>query len=510
VNEFSSFGLGVLVVAAAIAALLASTQVASRLPLPTPAFFLLAAAAVSNLFPEVRSTLSILDVERLSVVALILILFDGGLKVGWRRFRTAVLPIGLLGTLGTAGTAVLMTGFAHYVLGLDWLLAGIVGAALAPTDPAVMFSVLRGRQLGGRASTIIEGESGINDPVAIAFVVGLLALERSDHGSVWIMVDEWFLETGVGLAVGVAVGSVVPFLLRHARFPSDGLYGIAGVVAAAFAYGAAASAHGSGFLAVFIVGVMLGAERTPHKGEIDRFSETLASLSEMVVFAALGLTIEVAVLRHQEIWIDGLLLALFLMFVARPVVALPLLAPCRLRRGERLFVAWAGMKGATPILLAAFVSIAGFESHRMYGIVSIVVLFSVIVHGATVRPAAERFAVPTRSAEREPGGARSEEPIERYRVAEGSRAAGSTLRQLPLGSRWVDRIVRDGRTLTPRGRDVIRAGDEIHMTSQRGARTKGLRRLFEEPRPSADSTGSGTAENGRPETADRVPAGWEN
>ncbi|MGZ4357352.1 MAG: cation:proton antiporter domain-containing protein [Gaiellaceae bacterium] len=492
-TEFSSFGLSVLTVAGIAAALLVSTQIASRLPLPGAAFFLIAAAAASNLFPAPRSTVSILGVERIAVVALILILFDGGIKVGWQRFRTALAPIALLGTFGTAGTAALTALFAHYLLGFGWLLAGILGGALAPTDPAVMFSVLRGRQLGGRSSAVLEGESGINDPVSIALVVGLLRFADTAHGSLFIVVREWLIETGVGTAVGVAVGSIVPFWLRHARFSSEGLYGIAGVVAAAVAYGAASFANGSGFLAVFIVGVLLGAERTPHKGQIDRFSEALASFAEMAAFAALGLTIDLGTLGHRQIWLDGLILAVLVVFVARPLVVLPLLARFRLRRGERLFIAWAGMKGAVPILLAAFAVIAGFESERMYGIVTIVVLFSVVVHGSTVRPVAERLAIPLRAAEREPGARRAELPetttIDRYRVSEGSRAAGSAVRRLPLGShRWVDAIVRNGQDLKPRGRDVIRPGDEIHVSSDRGARTKGLRRLLEEPRPHRDAS----------------------
>ncbi|MGZ4410223.1 MAG: cation:proton antiporter domain-containing protein, partial [Gaiellaceae bacterium] len=460
-------------------------------------FFLTAAAAAANLVPHLREAVSIRTVERLVVVALIVILFDGGLKVGWHRFRRAVLPIGVLGIVGTAGTAALTTVFAHYLVGFHWLLAGVVGAALAPTDPAVMFSVLRGQQLGGRASTVVEGESGVNDPVSIALVVGLLEYhDAREHGSLLVVVArELAVQTGVGLAIGCVVGSTVPYLLRHARFPSEGLYGIAGLVAAAFAYGAASYVGGSGFLAVFIVGVLLGAERTPQKGQIDRFSEALASFSEMVVFAALGLTINLATLGSQQIWLQGLLLALLLIFVARPLVVLPLLAPLRLRWGERLFIAWAGMKGAVPILLAALAVLARLDSSaHVYGIVSIVVLSSVVLQGATVRVAANRLAVPLRWTWREPPivfrrGSGAAPAVQRYVVSETSRAAGSALRDLPLGSRsWVDLIVRGGRENVPRGRDVIRPGDEIVVTSDTKARAASVRRLLEEPRPGRGST----------------------
>ena len=373
----------VLVAAAAAAVLLACAQVARRLPLPSAALFLIAAAAASNLLPGVRGSVPVDAVVQLAVVALVLILFDGGLKVGWHRFRTALLPAVLLGLAGTAGTAGAVCLLSHFLLGFGWALAGLVGAALAPTDPAVMFSALRGRPARGRVETALEAESGLNDPVAIALVVGVLAYTRG--GSLTTIGREFALQLLVGAAVGAAVGVALPWLLRHAAFPSEGLFGIAALVAAMLAYGLAAVADGSGFLAVFVAGVLVGAERTPRKAEVDRFVEALASFAEMAVFAALGLTIDLRTLGDRLIWLDGLVLALLLTLVARPLVVVPLTAPLGFRRAERLFLAWAGMKGAVPILLAAVAALSGFESERMYGIVFVVVLFSVVVQGASVR-----------------------------------------------------------------------------------------------------------------------------
>jgi cell volume regulation protein A len=483
-REISTFGLLVLTVAAGAVVLLAWSQITARLPLPGAAFFLAGAALASNLVPGAADALSIRSVERIAVVALIVILFDGGLNVGWHRFRTALPAIGLLGTVGTAATAGLTATFAHYLLGFRWSLAGILGAALAPTDPAVMFSVLRGRQIGGRASIALEGEAGINDAVAIALVVGLVEYTDAAHGSLLVVLREFLVELGVGFAVGAAAGAVVPLLLRHARFPAEGLYGIAALAAAGLAYGAASVAHGSGFLAVFIVGILLGAERTPHKGEIERFSRALASFADMAVFAALGLTIDLGILGERAIWSDGLLFALFVVLVARPVVVLPLLARVRMRWGERLFIAWAGVKGAAPILLAAVAVLSGFESARMYGIVFIVVLFSVVLQGGTVRRVADWLAIPT---PRDEQVTRAAPAAQRYHVSPASRAAGSPIRDLPLGLRgWVDEIVRDGQRRKARGRDVIRGGDRIVVTSDDEARARRLRRLFEEPRPQSD------------------------
>ena len=372
-----------LAIAAAAAMLLLCAQLARRLPLPSAALFLLGAAAVSNVVPQVRDWAPVDAVVQVAVVALIFILFDGGLKVGWHRFRTALLPASLLGIAGTAATAAVTAALAHYVLGFGWLLAAIVAAALAPTDPAVMFSALRARPLGGRVETALEAESGLNDPVAISLAVGALAYA---NGRPLLEIgQEFLLELFVGAAVGCAVGMTLPLLLRRAQFASDGLYAIAALVAAVFAYATAAELRGSGFLAVFVAGVLLGVERTPRKPEIDRFTEALAAFSEMAVFAALGLTIELRSLSDELIWRDGLVLALLVTFVARPLVVLPLTLPLRLNPRERLFLAWAGMKGAVPILVAAVAVLSGFESERMYGIVFLVVLFSVVVQGASVQ-----------------------------------------------------------------------------------------------------------------------------
>jgi cell volume regulation protein A len=382
-----------LVAAAAAAALLACAQVARRLPVPSAALFLVAAAVASNLLPSLRGRVPVDAVVQLAVVALVLILFDGGLKVGWHRFRIALLPAALLGVAGTAGTAALVAVLSHLLLGFGWTLAGLVGAALAPTDPAVMFSVLRGRPARGRVETALEAESGLNDPVAIALVVGVLAYTRG--GSVQAIGRDFVLQLLVGAAVGAIVGVALPWLLRHAAFPSEGLYGIAALVAATLAYAVAAIAGGSGFLAVFVAGVLVGAERTPRKSEVDRFAEALASFAEMAVFAALCLTIDLGTLTDRLIWLDGLVLALLVALVARPLVVVPLTAPLGFQPGERLFLAWAGMKGAVPILLAALAALSGFESERMYGIVFVVVLFSVVVQGTSVRLLVRRHLQPS-------------------------------------------------------------------------------------------------------------------
>ena len=484
-SELHEFGTVVLVVAAGFFGALGTYKLTERFPVPAPALFLLVAAVASDVFPGLASAISIHNVERIGVVALIVILFDGGMQVGWRRFRGAALPIVSLGIFGTFATAAVMAVFAHELFGFDWTIAGVLGAALAPTDPAVMFSVLGNREVGGRTATILEGESGANDPVGIALMIGMLSYATSDHGSAWTVVREFSLEMAVGAVVGVVGALLLLRLMQRVSLPNEGLYPLRTVAAAGVIYGVAAAAHGSGFLAVFIAGLLIGDERAPYKAEIERFHTSLASIAEIVVFTALGLTIDLTDLGTNGLWSDGLLLALLLAFVARPLAVGALLVPIRLRVAERLFVIWGGLKGAVPILLAAFALLASVrDASRIYGIVFVVVAFSVVVQGTSIPFVASRLRIPMRLVHPEPWDLsirlRTEpKGVQRYVVAQGSRAAGEAIRNLPLGDHaWVSLIVRNDEPRQARGSHVFEPGDEVLLLSDE-AEAAALRRLFE-------------------------------
>jgi cell volume regulation protein A len=398
VDEVTHFGAIVLLVSGAFSVAVLSNKLSERLRVPTAAFFLLAAALASDLWPEFAEALSIRDVERVAVVALIVILFDGGMRVGWQRFRESAAPIISLGLLGTFATWGLMTVAAHLLLDFKWETAALLGAALAPTDPAVMFSVFGRKEIGGRTGTILEGESGANDPVGIALMLAAVSLAQAEPTSVANAVGEFFLQLGVGTVFGVAGAYALMVLVRRIVLPNPALYPLRTLAFAGVIYGLTTVAHGSGFLAVYIAGILIGDADIPAKRGIERFHTSLASLAEIVVFVALGLTVDLSALGQDHRWLDGLILALILAFIARPLAVGPLLVPVRLTNGERLFVMWSGLKGAVPILLASFAvlgEVAGAE--RIYGIVFVVVAFSVTLQGATIPYAAARLGVPMRT-----------------------------------------------------------------------------------------------------------------
>ncbi len=374
---------------------------------------------------------------------------------------------------------------AHGLLGFGWTTAWILGAALAPTDPAVMFSVLGNREVGGRTGTILEGESGANDPVGIALMIGMLEFATSDGGSVWDIAREFTVEMAVGLVVGVAGAALLLPLMQRVSLPNEGLYPLRVLAAGMVVYGAASILHGSGFLAVFVTGLLIGDARAPYKAEVERFHTALASLAEIVVFVALGLTIDLTgLVETGRVW-SGLLLAAALALVARPLAVGLLLLPVRLRAGERALIMWGGLKGAVPILLAAFALLAGVaESDRIYDLVFVVVAFSVIVQGSTIALVARAVGVPMRLVEPEPWDLsirlRSEpRDVRRFVIGPGARAAGRTIRELPLGSgTWISLVVSEGEARQPRGSYVLQEGDEVlALADQRDV--PALRRLLE-------------------------------
>jgi cell volume regulation protein A len=400
-HEVHVFGLVVLLVAAGFGLAVLSSRLSERVSLPGPALFLLGAAVLSDVFPSL-GTVEIRTVERIGVVALIVILFDGGARIGLRRLRGSLAPVLLLGVPGTFATAGIVALAAHWLLGFSWTTSGLVGAAIAPTDPAVMFSVLGRREVSGRTGTILEAESGANDPVGIALMIGMIEFATSDNGTAWTIVREFVLDMSIGLAIGVAGAYALIQVARRMSLPSLGLYPLRTLAAAGVIYGAASVLHGSGFLAVFVAGILVGDERTPHREETERFFTSLASLAEIVMFVALGLTIELSSLGG-DVWADGVVLAVVVALVARPIVVGVLLLPTQLRIGERLFLMWGGLKGAVPIFLAAFAILAGVEhAQRLYGIVFVVVALSVVVQGTSIPFAASLAGVPMRLVERRP------------------------------------------------------------------------------------------------------------
>jgi cell volume regulation protein A len=405
----------------------------------------------------------------LGTVALVLILFEGGLTSGWREIRPVLGTAASLATVGTALTALIAGLAAKLIFGLSLLEGMLVGSAIAATDSAAIFAVLRRSTLRKRLARSLEGESGMNDPVALLLVIGFIEwIQQPGYGAA-DMAGLLALKLGLGVAIGLACGWLAVRALALVRLPTDGLYPVATVAIAGLAYGLSEVAHGSGLLAVYLTALALGAAPIPAKRTLVAFHEGLGWVSQIALFILLGLLVFPSELG--DVAAKAIALSAVLIFVARPVAAFlaTALAPLDLR--ERLMLGWAGLRGATPIWLATFPVIAGIRSgDEEFAIVFFVVVSSTLVQGASFEPLARRLglttdepALPQRLLEsgriREMGG-----DVVRFRLPEGAAAAGHPVRELGLPREaLVNVIVRDGHAIPPRGSTELRGGDELHI-----------------------------------------------
>ncbi|GCD89823.1 cation:proton antiporter [Nocardioides sp. LS1] len=474
-TDTADFASQVLLVAGVGLLALLSNRLTERTKVPAPLLVLVAAAVAVQAVPAVHQPPE-RTVERLVSLALVCILFNGGMHMGARRVREAAVPILVVGVLGTFLTAGAIAVFIHMAVGLDWFPSMLVATAISPTDPAVVFSVLGQREVSGRSGTILEGESGANDPVGIALMASLITAGGISGGAFVHIAAEFSLQMGVGALVGVGGGRALLWFMRAVPLPSEGLYALRTAAGVLVLYGAATLAHGSGFLAVFVAGILLGDARAPYKREIERFHSALASLGEIVAFVVLGLTVDLAELTRLDVWVPGVAIAAVLAFVVRPVFVGLCLLPARMERNELAFVLFAGLKGAVPILLGSFIladHVPGAE--RLYAIVVVVVLFSVLVQGSLVPSVAGWLHLPMRTAEPQPwalGVRLADEPESAHQltVTPGSPADGRRIDDLDClpEDAWVSLVVRDGRLLPVRGDSELRAGDVVLVIADPG------------------------------------------
>ncbi|HEX4442095.1 MAG TPA: cation:proton antiporter [Galbitalea sp.] len=483
-NGIESLAVEILLISLAVIGAVFSNRLSTLIRVPAPALFLIVAAIAAKVFP-VLGLLPRSTAENIVTIALVFILFDGGMHIGWRRFRASLGAITWLGLAGTAVTAIGVAAAAHFIFGFDFPLSLLLGAALSPTDPAVVFSVLGKREISGRTGVILEGESGANDPVGIALIVSLLAVTGSGADAVFGGTFEFLLQMIVGAVVGVAGGYGLAKLMRHVSLPNEALYSIRTIACATLIYAAATVLHGSGFLAVLLAGILVGDSHAPFKREIQRFTSGIASMAEIAAFSILGLSVSLDLVFQPAVLWTGLGIAALLILVIRPLLVGLLLIPIRLRLGERAFVLWAGLKGAVPILLGMFIldaKIVGAD--RVYAVIFVVVLASVVIQGGLVPLFARLFRVPMRVVEPEPwaSGLRFRERPEGMRelvVSTGSAADGSTVDSLALGETgWISLIRRDGKLVQVRGSTHLAAGDVVLALADDSAR---LDRVFGPP-----------------------------
>jgi cell volume regulation protein A len=468
-----AYGELILITGALLAGGLAASLMAGRVRVPALTLFVGIGMAIGS---DGTGWINFDDyalARTIGVIALALILFEGGLASGFAEIRPVLRPAVSLALLGTLGTA-LVAGFtAAWLFHFTTLEGLLLGSILAATDGAAIFSVLRGSTLERRLARTLEGEAGMNDPVAVLLVIGFIDwIQRPDYG-VLDMLGLFAQQLAIGLAVGLVAGRLGVALFRRVELASPGLYPVASLTVAALAFGAADVLHGSGFLSVYLAGLTLGSIHIPARRTVAAFHDGLAWVAQIAMFLTLGLLVFPSQLGGVAF--EGTILALVLMFVARPAAVVVATAFERFDAGERAALGWAGLRGAVPVVLATFPVIEGVpHSHEFFNIVFFAVLLSTLVQGSTFEPLAERLgvtttrpALPRPLAETGTVRALGAEVVE-FPVVPGDAIAGCFVRELGLPrDALLNVIVRGGEAIPPRGSTRVEAGDRLHLLIRR-------------------------------------------
>lgn len=407
---------------------------------------------------------------QIGTAALVLILFDGGLNTAAVAIREAAAPAAVLATVGVALTALATAGAAH-LLGVDWPLALLLGAIVSSTDAAAVFSTLTasGTHLKRRVSHLLELESGLNDPMAVMLTTALTAnLLRPGSETAFTIIREVTLELAVGGVTGYAIGRFGRWRITKLRLPVPGLYPAYTLGIACLAYGVPTLLHGSGFLAVYVAAVTLGNGALPYAAGVRRVHDALGWLSQILMFLLLGMLVFPT--RLVGVAGIGLVIALVLALVARPLVVALCLAPFRYPRDEMLYVGWVGLRGAVPIVLATIPVMRGAAGATvLFDIVFFVVLVGSILPGATVpwvtrklRLQASRTTAPTTIVAVE--SPQTNKSLRSFFIEEELAVTGAEVGSLPLPpGAAITMIDRAGALIPSSPSTVLQAGDHAYL-----------------------------------------------
>ncbi|MCM2466860.1 potassium/proton antiporter [Methanoculleus oceani] len=321
----------------------------------------------------------------IGIIALAYILFSGGLDTRWEQIQPVLWPGIALSTLGVVLTSILLGAFAVLVLGFPPLAGFLLGAVVSSTDAAAVFSVLRTARarLQGNLRPFLELESGSNDPMAILLTTGIIGLILIPGSSFFTLIPMFVQQMAVGGLLGYGIGQAIVWLLNRLKLESEGLYPVLTLTMVLLTYGLTATVGGNGFIAVYIAGLVMGNSIVVHKKSLIRFHDGIAWLMQILMFLALGLLVFPSELLPAIV--PGLLAAIFLILVARPVAVLITLLPWKMPMNEKALVSWVGLRGAVPIILATYPLVAGVpNAETIFNIVFFIVLVSALVHGTSI------------------------------------------------------------------------------------------------------------------------------
>ncbi|MVT66129.1 potassium/proton antiporter [Bradyrhizobium pachyrhizi] len=485
--SLDSVSIAILLGAVLVMAGILSSLLALRFGAPLLLVFLLVGMLAGDSgpgrlqFDDVRTTYLV------GSVALALILFDGGLKTRFASIRTVLAPSMMLATAGVLLTALITAPVARFVLDLNWTESLLVGAVVASTDAAAVFLLVhtQGLRLRPRVGATLEAESGTNDPFAIFLTLMLVEFISIGQSSASHIALEFIQEAVFGAIIGVIGGRLVVIALNYVALP-QGLHAPFVTTAALVIFGGSQIVHASGFLAVYLAGIIIGNRPTRAHNSVVTFLDAATWLAQIVMFVLLGLLVS----PHRLLSSAGgaVLVAFALMLVARPLAVLICLAPFKFNWREKVFIAWTGLRGAVAIFLASIPMLVGLSKAYLYfDVAFVVVIISLLLQGWTLAPAARRLHVALPRAERGPRRVELDLPgqLEQQLVGYPVRPKSLYFRRglIPSWSKPT-LVIRDERILTPTEADPVAPGDYIYLLAP-PERAEALDRFFVDMAPSS-------------------------
>ena len=471
--------LALLVGGVVLLASIIGTRGATRVGFPSLLFFLLVGVVIG----EDGLGLPFDDVElarNVCTAGLAIILVEGGLTTRFADIRRVLAPAGALATIGVVLSTVITAVGAHVLLGFDWQLAFLLGAIVSSTDAAAVFSVLRVLPLPSRLAGLLEAESGFNDAPAVILVLtfSTVPFAFEPEGAAGLLVFELLAGSAIGLAVGFAGAAA----LRRIALPASGLYPIATFGLGLVAFAAAGTVHASGFIAAYLSAVVLANSGLPHRSATRSFAEGLGWLAQIGLFVLLGLLVDPSELLADVL--PAVVIGLVLLLVARPLSVMGSLVGFRIPLREQMFLSWAGLRGAVPIVLATFPIVAGVpDSSRLLNIVFVLVVIFTLIQGPSLRPVARVLGLITREPTRElqveaaPLDVLDAELLT-MTVQPESRLRNVTILELRLPDPAViTLIVRDGHPFVPLPDTRIEIGDDLLIVTTSKTRPAAEARL---------------------------------
>ncbi|GGV18661.1 K+/H+ antiporter [Actinomadura cremea] len=465
---------------AVLLASITAARVAYRAGLPSLVFFL----AAGVILGEGGLGLQFEDAQlaqALGTGALALILVEGGLTTPWSGVRRLLAPAGVLAIVGVAVSMLVTAAGAHLLLGMEWRLALLLGAIVSSTDAAAVFAVLRALPLPPKLSGLLEAESGFNDAPTIILVLAFGSTATGLPGPGYVAGDMLY-QLVVGAVMALAVGWLGIVSLRRIALPATGLYPLATVGFGIVAFAAAGAVGASGIIAAYLSGVVLGNARLPHRAASRSFAEGVGWLAQIGLFVMLGLLVSPSLL--PEAAVAALVVGLVLLLLARPISVLVCLLPFRIPWREQVFLSWAGLRGAVPIVLATFPIVAGVDgAWDLLHIVFVLVMVLTLVQGPSLPRAARLLNLTS------PGQARELQveaaPLDvlgadllTLTVPPGSRLHGVEIGELRLpAAAAITLIIREGAAIVPAPDTRLAERDEILIVSTEAARDTAERRL---------------------------------